>query len=275
MTSDRAYRNGLPKEHALAEIEKNLGSQFHTGVAKAFVALQRGEDPRAALTQAERLEMRALLRSNRRRVLQRRDIRPNYIACVGVVGVLAALGLGVPLLAVPAILLAAAGLTFLQLGAYRERRLAHGLASVLHGEHARDAMFSQVAAVIAGACDLRWAGLIRWRERDCTGSLEFEWSAGGSAAGATALMSWLLREAESSEGVHVADGSELGKDDTHVAVPLHRGEALVGYVVLALDGRPSQAIQDALDTSVGRLAAALVPAEDAPVVPLPVRALAS
>ena len=44
---------------------------------------------------------------------------------------LAALGLGVPLLAVPAILLAAAGLTFLQLGAYRERRLVRGLDSVL------------------------------------------------------------------------------------------------------------------------------------------------
>ena len=36
MTSDRAYRNGLLQEHALAEIEKNLGTQFHTGVGKAF-----------------------------------------------------------------------------------------------------------------------------------------------------------------------------------------------------------------------------------------------
>ena len=275
MTSDRAYRNGLPKEHALAEIEKNLGSQFHTGVGKAFVALQRGEDPRAALTQAERLEMRALLRSNRQPVLQRREIRPEYVACAGVVGVLAALGLGVPLLAVPAILLAAAGLTFLQLGAYRERRLVRGLASVLRGERPRDATFSQVAAVIAGACDLRWAGLIRWRERDCAGVVEFEWSAGGSAAGETALMSWLLREAESSEGVHVADGSELGKQEVHVAVPLHSGEALVGYVVLALGGRPSRAIQDALDACAGRLAAGLVPTENAAVVSLPVRALAS
>ena len=185
------------------------------------------------------------------------------------------MGLGVPLLAVPAILLAAAGLTFLQLGAYRERRLVRGLASVLRGERPRDATFSQVAAVIAGACDLRWAGLIRWRERDCAGVVEFEWSAGGSAAGETALMSWLLREAESSEGVHVADGSELGKHETHVAVPLHSGEALVGYVVLALGGRPSRAIQDALDACAGRLAAGLVPTEDAAVVSLPVRALAS
>ena len=183
--------------------------------------------------------------------------------------------MGVPLLAVPAVLLAAAGLTFLQLGAYRERRLVRGLTSVLHGERPRDATFSQVAAVIAGTCDLRWAGLIDWRERDCTGSVELEWSAGGSAAGETALMSWLLREAESSEGVCVADGSELGKQETHVAVPLHCGEALVGYIVLALEGRPSQAIQDALETCAGQLAAELIPADGTAVVPLPVRALAS
>lgn len=275
MTSDRAYRRGLPKEHALAEIEKNLGSQFHTGVGKAFVALQRGEDPRAVLTEAERLEMRALLGSKRRPVLRGRAIRPDYAAAAGVVGALAALGLGVPLLVAPALLLAAAGLTFLQVAAYRERRLVRGLTSILHCERPRDATFFQVAALIAGACDLRWAGLIDWRERDCTGSLELEWSAGGSAAGETALMSWLLREAESSEALCVADGSELGKRETHVAVPLHCGETLVGYIVLALDGRPPRAVQGALEACAGRLAAELVPAKDRAVVPLPVRAQAS
>ena len=275
MTSDRAYRDGLPKEHALAEIERNLGSQFHPGVGKAFVALQRGQDPRAVLTEAERIEMRALLGSNRRTVLRRPAIRPDHLAAGGVVGALAALGLGIPSLAAPAVLLAIAGLTFLQIGAHRERRLVRGLASVLHGERPREATFSQVAALIAGACDLRWAGLVGWRERDCTGSLELEWSAGSSAAGETALMSWLLREAESSEALVVADGSELGKRETHVALPLHKGETLVGYIVLALNGRPPRAIQGALKACAGRLAAELVPARDRAVVSLPVRALAS
>ncbi|HYM63141.1 MAG TPA: HD domain-containing phosphohydrolase [Gaiellaceae bacterium] len=238
MTSDRAYRRGLPKEHALAEIEKNLGAQFHTAVGKAFVALQRGQDPQAVLTDAERREMRNLLGSNRRPILRRRDLRPEHVTAAGVVGALAAVGLGVPLLAVPAVLLAAAGLTLLQIATYRERRLVRGLTSVLHGERSRAETFSQIAAVIAGACDLRWAGLIGWKERDCTGSLELEWSAGGSAAGETALMSWLLREAESSESLRVSDGSELGKRETHVALPLHCGETVVGYIVLALDGRP-------------------------------------
>ncbi|HEY6835766.1 MAG TPA: HD domain-containing phosphohydrolase, partial [Gaiellaceae bacterium] len=43
MLSDRPYRPGLPPEVALAEIERNAGTQFHPAVAKAFVAVQRGQ----------------------------------------------------------------------------------------------------------------------------------------------------------------------------------------------------------------------------------------
>ena len=45
-------------EEALAEIERNIGTQFHPTVAKAFVALQRGQDPFSALTPEEREEIR-------------------------------------------------------------------------------------------------------------------------------------------------------------------------------------------------------------------------
>ena len=49
MTSDRPYRVGLSVDEALAEIERNIGTQFHPTVAKAFVAQQRGQDPLSAL----------------------------------------------------------------------------------------------------------------------------------------------------------------------------------------------------------------------------------
>ena len=37
MTSDRAYRRGLPTEVALAEIERGRGTQFDPDVAAAFL----------------------------------------------------------------------------------------------------------------------------------------------------------------------------------------------------------------------------------------------
>ena len=58
MTSDRPYRVGLSTEEALAEIERNIGTQFHPAVAKAFVALQRGQDPYANLNPEEQAQLR-------------------------------------------------------------------------------------------------------------------------------------------------------------------------------------------------------------------------
>lgn len=39
MTSDRVYRAGLPREHALSEIESQSGRQFHPDVVHAFLGL--------------------------------------------------------------------------------------------------------------------------------------------------------------------------------------------------------------------------------------------
>ena len=58
MTTDRPYRAGLSHEAALAEIERNAGTQFHPAVAKAFVAVQRGVDPATVLSVEELAELR-------------------------------------------------------------------------------------------------------------------------------------------------------------------------------------------------------------------------
>ena len=57
MTSDRPYRGALSHEDALDEIERNVGSQFHPTVAKAFVALQRDRDPLMELSPTERADL--------------------------------------------------------------------------------------------------------------------------------------------------------------------------------------------------------------------------
>src|SRR5205823_6006928 len=48
MTHDRPFRPALSREDALAELEQNSGTQFHPTVAKAFVAVERGQDPARA-----------------------------------------------------------------------------------------------------------------------------------------------------------------------------------------------------------------------------------
>src|SRR5918999_558841 len=74
MTSDRAYRAGLPREVALAEIEKHAGTQFHPAVAKAFLALERRQDPRGVLTREELRALRRAFRSRRRPALPLRRV---------------------------------------------------------------------------------------------------------------------------------------------------------------------------------------------------------
>ena len=46
MTTEKPFRPRMTREEALAEIERESGEQFHPVVARAFVAVQRGQDPR-------------------------------------------------------------------------------------------------------------------------------------------------------------------------------------------------------------------------------------
>ena len=96
MTSDRPYRAGLSTDEALAEIERNIGTQFHPTVAKAFVALQRGQDPFSALTAEEREEIRSAstpYRIPEIRGARRLRERPDLVALAGVIGALGGVGL--------------------------------------------------------------------------------------------------------------------------------------------------------------------------------------
>lgn len=236
MTSDRPYRQGLAPEVALAEIEAGAGRQFHPAVAKAFVALRRGENPVAALDRAELDELRHL--SLRRRgswracssaVARRLEIP----AAGGLILALAGVGAGATAAAVAGAAVAGALGVWMATERRRVRLLSVAIGAVAEGASTRDELFDGLVRAIARSAGLGWAGLVAWSERRVDGAVELERSSGFTAPSEIALTSWLVREADGFDDVVVTAGAELGGDGTYVAVPLRSGASVLGYVVLA------------------------------------------
>src|SRR5919199_4595714 len=102
MTTDRPFRTRLSEEEALQEIERNSGTQFHPTIARAFVALRRGQPLEQALDPAEIASLRdATLSYRLPQPPALRDLRerPELIAVGGLVVALLGGGIGsLPLL---------------------------------------------------------------------------------------------------------------------------------------------------------------------------------
>lgn len=234
MTSDRPYRKGMSVERALAEIERGSGSQFHPAVARAFVALKRGEDPLSVLARAELAELRGLsLRPRREWPKLLAEQQLELAALAGTVGALVAVGLGFPLFALPLVAAAALAVGARLRATFRAQRLTTTLAeAVLHTEDREDA-FRAVVARLAAETDVRWAGIVSWREQNLDGALENEWTAVSTGPSETALKSWLLRDADAATELLIEAGRELGTEGEHVAVPLRADDRLSGFLVLS------------------------------------------
>src|SRR4051794_11356573 len=218
MTTDRPYRRGLTREEALAEIERNMGSQFHPVVAKAFVALERGLDPQQVLTPDELAQVRGASASTRLGVVPGgRDLkeRPELLALGGVVLALVGLGFDQHWLAVVGAVLAAAGVGLRLLARARSERLTDSLRRALHAP-GRPALFDEVVDGLDRAWPVSRACLVSWDEDGLGGRIEL--SRGGGPPEA-ALMSWLVREAESGADVIVTSGAELGPDGVALSPP--------------------------------------------------------
>lgn len=260
MTSDRPYRLGLPAAAALEEIERHAGAQFHPVLAKAFVALQQGRDPLAVLTDEERADVRRRMRGQAaREVVRGLQFRPDFLTAGGVLASLLAIGVGELILALPGVLLAAAGVALDRVEVIRSRRLSQRLRGVLSQAGSPEDVFARLAAALSVACDLGWIGLLSWEERECSGSLALEWSGGAAAPSDASLVSWLVREAE-SDGAIVASGAELGRPDPHLAVPLRNGD-VSAYLVVAAANSVSRAVERALTGCAPSIARSLLVAE--------------
>lgn len=235
MCSDRPYRRGLARSHALDEIERNAGTQFHPGVAKAFVAQQRGEDPVAALEPAEYLELRRLaVRAPHRRRLPtlRPELLPASALAVGLTGA----GFGHPEAVVGGVVLAGAAIAAQSIHTRRVRRLSESIVRPLGGSPADS--FEALAGTLRETTRLAWAGLITWQERELTGAIVLASGDRGNAPGETALTSWLIQDAEA--------GTQVLDDGSRIAVPLTHERATVGYLVLVFDGAAPRRVAPAL-----------------------------
>ena len=242
----------------MAEIESKIGTQFHPAVAKAFIAVQRGQDPYAALTPDEKEELRAAAAPYRvPDITGARDLkeRPELIALGGLVAGLAGIGLGQLWLAVLGGALALAGMLLRGWARFRSNRLKNTLAVALADDD-RDLVFERLAAVLAGATRSEWIGLVRWEEDGLGGSLELS---EGEPPQERALMSWLVREAESRDELLTAPAHEVGDGDgAYVALPLRReNSTLVGFVVLRTPRALQRHVRTALFGSLDALGLAL------------------
>lgn len=261
MCSDRPYRAGLGREQALAELERGSGSQFHPTVVKAFVALERGLDPVAALSADERAELRRLsFTASRRRTMGAAiESRPELGTLCALGAGLLAFGLGSPLLGALGILVAAGGVAWGRVELFRAGRLSGALRRALPRESdAAEAVFSDVASKLAYSSPLRWAALVSWNEPELDGGLTAEWGSRAEAPTETALTSWLVRETESAKSLVVAADSELGLPGGWAALPLRRGESITGFFVLAFARALPRHVELALRRCANELADALV-----------------
>src|SRR3954447_5264591 len=259
MTTDRPFRPALSDEEALAEIERNSGTQFHPTVARAFVALERGHDAAALLTAEELAELRDAAIPYRLPVIPgARDLRdrPELIAIAGVTLALVAAAFGQLELVYSGAAVGLFGLLLYVRRRARVARLTQTMLDAVGGAQSREGSFDEVTSVLERAGRATWSGLIDWEEDGLGGTVSRERGTDGPHL--SVLTSWLVRQAESGETLLSAGGFELQHDGVVVALPLRReNSALVGFLVLAIQSRLPAHAELALGEAADELALAL------------------
>jgi HD-GYP domain-containing protein (c-di-GMP phosphodiesterase class II) len=271
MTTDKPFRERMGREEALAEIERESGSQFHPVIAKAFVALQRGQDPADVLTAEELAEIRdaSVPPPSSLPTLGELFRRPEVTALVG--GALLLVGLGTAIFP-----LAAAGsfmtLAGLKLWHSRRRRVAR-LTKALRETFRHAADHAQMFGSLVDAIDkqhvwpLVYAAFVEWAQDGSGGTAKLE--RGAHRPPDTAVISWLIREAESGTGLVVDEGVELPSVAFAAALPLRRdNSSLVGFILLCGKDDPPAHVVPALDACIDALGPAFGEARPADVLRL-------
>jgi hypothetical protein len=270
MTTEKPFRPRMTREEALAEIERESGEQFHPVVARAFVAVQRGQDPADTLTAEELTEIRDAATPPMAPVPTLGEVfrRPEVAALTG--GALVLVGLGTTLypVAVAGVIVTLVGLRTWHSARRRIARLAKALAQTADaGDQAQ--MFGSLVDVVdrPTTWPLSYAAFVEWNEDGSGGAVRFE--RGSHQPPESSIVSWLLREAESGAGLVIDEGVELPSAGYSAALPLRRDNSLlVGFVVLCAEHEPPGYVLRALESSIDTLGPAFGEARPAEVLRL-------
>jgi putative nucleotidyltransferase with HDIG domain len=260
MTSARPYREGMSTDEALDEIEAQTGVQFEPVVARAFVAYIRGEDPKAALTDAEKAQLRDVF-ARRRRVRAGQtwsgSAERAVLAAVVLALVSAGFGFGPGVAAGAAAALSAIALR--QRGFRRARRLTDFLRTTARPRSRPDLVLQGVAARLAGEGDLSWAGIVRWNQQELDGRIDLSWGSAEAAPRQSPVMSWLLRDAEAESALLRVPAAELGCSGEAIAVSLRHDRNHSTFLLFVFASRVPRHAEVALGAVVRELELALKP----------------
>jgi HD-GYP domain-containing protein (c-di-GMP phosphodiesterase class II) len=271
MTTDKPFRERMGREEALAEIERESGSQFHPVIAKAFIAIQRGQDPATVLTPQELAEIRdaSVPPPSSLPTLGELFHRPEVTALAGGALLLVGLGTAIFPLAVAGVVTTLVGL---KLWHSKRRRVAR-LTKALHETFRHAADHAQMFGGFIDAIDkqhvwpLVYAAFVEWAQDGSGGTATLE--RGAHRPPDTAIVSWLLREAESGRGLVVDEGVELPSVAFAAALPLRRdNSALVGFILLCGKEEPAAHVLPALEACIDALGPAFGEARPADVLRL-------
>jgi putative nucleotidyltransferase with HDIG domain len=234
MTTDRPYRRALTTEEALAEIERESGSQFHPAVAKAFVAWRRGLDPAAVLTAEERRSLRRPWGSGSRPTARLRGLvlDRDLLAAAALVLGLILYGIGAPLAGLASAVVALAALASRTIERIRTDRLGASLVTALSAAPSRREAALALANRLALTAPLQWAGLVAWQERDLAGTIDVAWSRNGRAPSAEEVSSWLARETDPTT-ILLETTRALGPGRVDLALALRTDGVRTGFLVLS------------------------------------------
>ena len=263
MTSHRSFREPLTEEEALQELENASGTQFHPTVARAFIAVRRGEDPASALSRDELAALRdaaAPPRITFPRAAGELRRRHELFLLGGGIAVLAGFGAEVFELVAGG---AAAILIGLKMWVARRlgvRRLTRALDRAFAVTESDEALFERFLEAVGRSWKLSYAALVAWEEDGSGGYVHLEH--GDAEASEPVLISWLLREAESGADVVLDAGSELPGDLVSLALPLRReNSALVGFVLIRAPHLPPGHLPHTLKGRLERLVPVAAEAE--------------